>query len=144
MKRYLIFALFVFSLLFGIVKTTSAQTREALGFFGGRISSIEAINIKILETSGYQCVVPGVSLSIIPIGSRPGTPTNYIIPTGIYSQTGEPLEVGQLILGAYGGLTTATCYLPEPPSTIVTPLHSVVLFGTSPSQARHSKYRSFK
>ncbi len=102
------------------------------GFFGGRITSIEAKSVKEKENSGYQCMVPGTSITINPIGSPPGTPTDYLIPYYASYRTSSTPGEGKLILGAYSGISLIICYMVNPPYTpdaVVLP--TITIFGTS-------------
>ncbi|MFA6325435.1 MAG: hypothetical protein WCX46_04385, partial [Candidatus Paceibacterota bacterium] len=103
------------------------------GFFGGRIiNGTKAMEIDILEMSGFQCMVFGTSIEIRPIGSPAITPTSYLIPWGTISDTKTTPATGQLIMGIYSGKTTVTCILKGiPPVTRIVILDTVKLFGTS-------------
>jgi hypothetical protein len=100
--------------------------------FGGRILYTKAIEIQMLESTGYVCFVLGETITIKPIGSPMGTPMSYFIPFSVRSKTGNSLRMGQLILGKYGIKTLITCELTYPPWTPATvSLDTITLFGTS-------------
>jgi hypothetical protein len=114
----------------------STRTVFALGLggnFGGRIITKPALEIIILEATGFQCNdnMLGTSILIIPIGSPIGTPVSYLIPYTVPSKTETVPTIGQLILGIYGGKMEITCIRAYPPLTITVPLDTITLFGTS-------------
>ena len=78
---------------------------ESAGQFGGQIVTPKAVEIMAWEAAGFICSVPGTSLSIAPIGSPPGTPSSYFIPTHVTSETGITPMPGQLIIGKHFGTT---------------------------------------
>ena len=81
---------------------------------------------------GFQCAVPGTTFSIYPIGSRAGTPTSYLVPSGIYSKTRNAIRISQLIMGKYSFKTPIVCTSATIPPVIVTvPLDTVTMFGNS-------------
>ena len=100
--------------------------------FGGRIINTTAIEIQELEMAGFQCVVPGSTISIAPLGSPVGTPTSYFIPFGTFSKTGYSPRVSQLIIGKYGWKTTIPCTSATVPPIVTTVwLDTINLFGNS-------------
>lgn len=143
MKKGIFFILLIVFLVFvntnivrsDAVPATATSTLSGSGwggFFGGRIINTKALEIETLEASGFICFVPGSTISIIPIGSPPGTPINYFIPSFVTSKTGYGASTGALILGKYGGIMTISCTLPaEPPITTVVSLNIINLFGAS-------------
>lgn len=100
-------------------------------FFGGRIKYEISLQIDVLESTGYVCVMPGTSLTIIPIGSPLLTPIEYFIPSFVISKTGTIPTRDQLILGRYSGKTMITCTRPKPPDVKTVSLDTINLFGTS-------------
>ncbi|KKP72779.1 MAG: hypothetical protein UR70_C0004G0022 [Candidatus Nomurabacteria bacterium GW2011_GWB1_35_20] len=91
-----------------------------------------ALEIAEMEAAGYICPLFGTSISIVPIGSPPGTPTSYFIPSYITPRTRTTPAIRQLILGRYSGQTMITCTLPsDPPITTTVSLDTINLFGTS-------------
>ena len=87
MKKGITLILLVVSFVFISFNMVFAFGFSSLGgMFGGRILLTKALPIQLLETVGYTCpTYGGTSLSIIPIGSPVGTPTNYFIPSsGFY------------------------------------------------------------
>ena len=118
-------------MLFVGTKTVSA----VVGFmpqFGGRIIHTKAIEIQELEAAGFQCLVPGSTFSITPIGSPISTPISYFIPAGIYSKTGYSTRAGQLIIGKYSFKTIISCMQTYYPfMTVPVSLNTVPLFGNS-------------
>ena len=137
-RKSIIFILLIAFLVFISVKMVFAYSFLG-GVFGGRIIYTKALEIEEMEAAGYICPMFGTSISIIPIGSPPGTPTSYFIPSYITSKTRTIPAVGQLILGRYSGQTTITCTLtfpsesdPSIATTILTvSLDTINLFGTS-------------
>jgi len=100
--------------------------------FGGRIIYTKALRIQTLEATNYSCAVSGTSIEIKPIGSPPGTPTSYLIPSGTISKTKTTPMASQLILGKYSGKTPITCtYKGYPPNIQIVNLDNITLFGTS-------------
>ena len=121
--------LIVFSLLVA-AKTVSAIV-NFLPQFGGRVINTTALEIQALEWAGFQCAVPGSTISIAPLGSPLGTPISYLIPFGIYSKTGYSPMIGQLIIGKYNWWkTTITCTHPAGAVQTVW-LDTVGVFGNS-------------
>lgn len=100
------------------------------GFFGGKIISTKAKEIILLESTGYACTVLGTSISVSPIGSPAGTPTEYLIPFYVTPKTRTTPKANQLILGKYSGQTIITCKHPKLPDESVS-LTNITLFGTS-------------
>lgn len=97
--------------------------------FGGIILETRAVPIRALESTGFVCPVPGISITIKPVGAYP---TNYLIPTAVRSKTGYPPASSQWILGNYSSSVTAiTCTNTETGATTSVELHPVTLFGTS-------------
>jgi len=136
-KKSIIFILLIAFLVFVSAKMVFAYSFFG-GVFGGRIISMPALEIAEMEATGYICTVPGITISIFPIGSPPGTPTSYFIPSYITSKTRTTPAIGQLILGRYSGQTMVTCtltlWLPSHRrSTTITTvsLDTINLFGTS-------------
>lgn len=119
-----VFLVFVFSF-----KTTEASWLRA--FFGGKIINMKAVEIQALESAGFNCVVPGQTITILPIGSPSGTPTEYFIPFSTVSKTRNSIHTGQTILGKYIGKTIITCILPKPPLTHTVSLDTITIYGTS-------------
>ena len=116
----------VFFISFEIVYATSISLGK---IFGGRIINTTATEIQTLQSSGWECIVPGTSITIRPIKS----PATYIIPAGVISKTKTTPRSGQWILGKYSGKTTVTCTRACPPAicTTTATLNTITLFGTS-------------
>ena len=136
-RKSIIFILLIAFLVFISAKIVFAYSFFG-GVFGGRITNMPALEIASLEGSGYVCSMSGTSISIIPIGSPPGTPTSYFIPSYITPRTRTTPAIGQLILGRYSGKTVITCTLTlflgsHRRSTTITTvsLDTINLFGTS-------------
>jgi len=114
--------------------TTSPQNTQTISRitkpFGGKIINDKAIEIQALESANFQCVVPGSSITIYPIGS---SPVSYIIPYGVVSKTGTTPSSGQWILGLYSlTKTSVTCiFQGVPPVTTTISLDTISLYGTS-------------
>lgn len=118
----------------GSVPATPASSGSGItgGVFGGRVVNTKAIEIQMLEESGFQCMVPGTSITILPLGSPTGTPISYLIPIGVTSRTRNSIDTGQLILGKYFGQVAITCVYPSLPPVITSVgLSTITLFGTS-------------
>jgi len=131
MKKGIIFVLLIIFTIFIGAKTVSAFS---LGnFFGGGIIDTKALGIRTLEDAGYICDLSGgTSISIIPIGSPFYTPTNYFIPSYIFSKTGYTPMSGQLIIGRYLYITPIVCTYPSnPPFIQIVNLETIDLFGNS-------------
>lgn len=131
MKKGIFYILLIVFLVF--VSTRIVSASFSLGrVFGGRIVNTKALEIQALESSGYQCYMPGTSISILPIGSPAGTPTSYFIPSFVISKTRTTTRTGQLIMGRYLGKTIIPCIFPSsPPMVISVSLDIITLFGTS-------------
>ncbi len=114
--------------------------------FGGKIISSKAMKIKALESSGFVCTMPGTSVSILPIGSPPGTPTDFIIPYVVIPKTGNKPEAGKYILGTYFGKMTAVCVLQTSETPIINTviLDSINYYGTSGGTSQIGKGTSAK
>lgn len=132
MKKGIILILLI---TFGVfVSTNITFAASSLGrVFGGEIVSIEANPIKELESLGYACIKFGTTVSIMPIGSPAGTPTDYFIPYYEMSKTGITPVIGGLIAGMY---TSMRAYIPcilssTHPDVKVISLDTMILFGTS-------------
>lgn len=131
MRKGIIFSFLVIFLLFFSTNIVFAIS-SFLPQFGGRIIHTKSIEIEGLEAAGFECIVPGSTISIVPIGSPSGTPTSYFIPFGIYSKTGYSLRAGQLIIGKYNWKVEIECVLSYPPYiTIPVSLDTITLFGNS-------------
>lgn len=134
-RRGIIFGLLVIFLLLTFTKTSHALIGFNFGKqFGGRIVNTEAKEITALEARGYDCVVPGYTFSIIPIGLRYSAPTSYFVPFSTTSKTKNSLQTDQLIIGRYKydlkemiACTSKT----NPPTITIVPLDTVNLFGNS-------------
>jgi|SRR3989344_7559571 len=133
MKKGITFILLVVSFVFISFNMVFAFGFSSLGgMFGGRILLTKALPIQLLETVGYTCpTYGGTSLSIIPIGSPVGTPTDYFIPSFVASKTRTTPSTGKLILGKYAGTIIITCTYPDPPNMQTVTLPIINLFGTS-------------
>ena len=132
MKKGIIFILLTVFLVFASFRIVFAFSDFFLGgYFGGRIISTQATKIAELEDAGYDCYTPGTSISIRPLGSPIGTPTDYFIPTGVESQTRTTPLAGRLILGKYSGKTDIDCVNDDGTSATTVSLDTIVLFGTS-------------
>lgn len=130
MKKGIKITLLIIFLVF--VSTRIVFASFPLGrFLGGRIINTKAAIIAEAESFGYQCNVPGTSITIRPIGSAALTPSEYFIPSYVTSKTGTTPAIGQYILGRYSGKTMISCYLADPPDAMVFSLDTINLFGTS-------------
>ena len=123
----------IFTLLIVFLMFVSTQIVFASSFniFGGKIAAIEASDIQELEDFGYECDIPGISTSIVPIGSPSGTPIDYLIPYGVTSKTGTMPRIGQLILGSYSGEEIVECINAESEDVQTVVLNTITLFATS-------------
>ena len=132
MKKGINLFLLIIFLIFVSARIVSASF-SLYKNFGGRIITTKALPIIALEAAGYSCVTFGSSVSVLPIGSPSGTPTNYFIPFYVLSKTRTTLAPHQWILGKYSGTqTTITCiYKGTPTHTQTINLDTVTLFGTS-------------
>jgi len=96
---------------------------------GGKIIHTKALEISALEAANYECLVPGESITIYPVGSYP---TSYLIPIGINSKTRNSIRSGQYILGLYATSMPITCvFRGHPPVTTIVNLNTITLYGTS-------------
>ena len=130
-RKSIIFILLIIFLVFVGARIVFAYSFFG-GVFGGRIISMPALEIAEMEAAGYICPLFGTSISIVPIGSPPGTPTSYFIPSYITPRTRTTPAIRQLILGRYSGQTMITCTLPsDPPITTTVSLDTINLYGTS-------------
>ncbi|MFA5095542.1 MAG: hypothetical protein WC447_02705 [Candidatus Paceibacterota bacterium] len=129
MKKGTIFVLLIVFLVSISAKIVFAYSFLG-GVFGGKIINTKATEVTILEATGYVCPMSGTSISITPIGSPIGTPTDYFIPSYITSKTRTTPTMSQLILGRYSGQTMITCTNPAGDVQIVS-LDTINLFGTS-------------
>jgi hypothetical protein len=98
--------------------------------FGGQIINNPATEIERLELANYECVVPGKTITIRPVGKYP---TSYLIPYGVKSRTIGLPTAGKWILGLYNPIKTPiTCtFRGLPPATTIVNLDSITLYGTS-------------
>ncbi len=132
MKKGIIFILLIIFLVFISTRIVFAASFSLLGKnFGGKILTTRAIPIVITETSGFVCAVPGVSITILPIGSPNGVPVNYLIPIYVTSKTRTTPAPNQWILGKYFGQTQITCTQPVTGATTTVTLDTISLYGTS-------------
>ncbi len=108
---------------------TSGSSKATFSF-GGRILHNKAIEIQTLESTNYKCIVPGTSITILPVGK---SPTSFLIPAMIKSATNTKPASGQKILGLYSQTqTTITCiFQGKPPTTTTVQLTPITYFGTS-------------
>jgi len=131
MEKNVVFSFLVIFLLFAGAGTVFAFV-NFLPQFGGRIIDTTALEIRELEMSSYECVVPGATILISPIGLSKNMPTSYFIPFRTYSKTKNSLKRGQLIMGKYSGKTIINCELLYYPFTIVpVSLDTITIFGNS-------------
>jgi hypothetical protein len=126
----------IFILLFGFMVFAYTNTIFAYSsfgsIFGGRIINTKALEIESLEGTGYQCYVPGSSITISPIGSPLGTPTSYFIPSFVTPKNRSLPSIGKLIMGKYIGKTMISCIYPSnPPMFTTVSLDTITLFATS-------------
>ena len=139
MKRFflkIVIVTFVVLLTTGIAFASFFNFFNILKGFGGKIITAKATEIKALEESGWECNVPGSSITIRPV--RSSYPTDYIIPNDVESRTDTIPTKDQAIIGLYYPLkkTTVTCTKPCPPppgnecTTTVT-LDTIRMYGTS-------------
>lgn len=129
-----IFVVLIIFLVFASARIIFAYSSPVSfgNFFGGRIIITKATKIATLESTGYVCFIPGTTISIFPMGSPVGTPTDYLIPSYVTPRTRTTPRTGQLILGKYSGQMTVSCTLPgDPPITTTVSLNTITLFGTS-------------
>jgi hypothetical protein len=105
-----------------------AGTKGSSGIFGGKIVNTKAVEIEALENTGYACVVPGTSITIVPVKG----PTSFFIPFSIVSKTKRNPKVNGWTLGRYSMTTPITCTLPgNPPTTTTIYLDTISMYGTS-------------
>jgi hypothetical protein len=124
--------LIVFFLVFISTRIVFAASFSLLGKnFGGKILTTRAIPIVVTEASGFACTVPGVSITILPIGSPNGVPVNYLIPLYVTSKTRTTPAPNQWILGKYFGQTQITCIQQATGATTTVTLDTISLYGTS-------------
>ncbi len=130
--KFILLSVFSVFLIFIFSFNTASAFFGLGGFFGGKIVNMKSIQIAALEMAGFQCMVLGRTITILPIGSPVGTPTEYFIPFSTISKTRYPINYSQLILGKYVGKSTITCILKTYPFT-VTPvmLDIITIYGTS-------------
>jgi hypothetical protein len=106
-------------------------------FFGGKITSPKATEIKEAEAAGYKCPMSGTSISIIPKGSPSGTPTSFFIPSSVTPVTRTTPTTDQQILGIYSeSIENIMCKRPSPEDPeieekLTIGLKIMTLFGTS-------------
>ena len=132
MKKGIILILLIVFLIFFSVNMIFASSSFG-GVFGGKIINTKAVAIATLEATGYICSTFGTSISIVPLGSPAGTPSNYFIPSFITSKTGSSPAISQSILGRYSGQTAVTCTNVETEDIKTVMLSTITLFGTSRS-----------
>ncbi len=131
MKKGIIFVLLIVFLAFISARIVSAYSFFG-GFFGGKITNTIAAPIMELELKGYACPMFGTSISITPIGSPTGTPTDYFIPSYVTPKTRTIPTINQLILGRYNGnQEIITCVNSFSGQIETVSLETIDLFGTS-------------
>lgn len=113
---------------------SSAKASAAVSIgkaFGGMITSSTAVPILARQAMGYMCIVPGISMTIVPVTI---TPTDYFIPFPIAARAGAAMAMpGAWTLGTYTIPTPIACVRAFPPSVDIVPLPTVIIFGTSAS-----------
>ena len=97
--------------------------------FGGKIIWKKALQIQVLEATGFVCIVFGKTIQILP--TVKSFPKSYFIPTIIKNKTNVPISIGQSILGLYGVKIPIVCTNAESGVTKTVNLSTVTLFGTS-------------
>ncbi len=125
-KILLLLVILVVAIAFDTVSAASASKP-----FGGQIVNTKATEIQSYENAGYNCIVPG---STITIRSKVSSaPITYLIPAAVKSKTNTSARAGQEIKGLYSqSKTSITCiYQGYPPRTATVQLTPITLYGTS-------------
>ena len=92
--------------------------------FAGKIIANEASRITQLQSTGYECTVPGTTVEIKPQSFS--MPKSYFLAK---NKEGK-LPVGKNIMGSYLGKTEITCILKaEPPLVEVVTLDTIKKYG---------------
>jgi hypothetical protein len=119
--------LFVFVLIFSTQLSYANNTGTVFSFkkfFAGKIIANEASRITQLQSTGYECTIPGATVEIKPQSIK--MPKSYYLTK---TKDGK-LPVNKSIIGSYAGKTEITCILKaEPPLVEVVSLDTIKTYG---------------
>ena len=131
-KSVFIVSIFIFMslVIFNIAHASSGAGKKA---FGGIIIDEEAARLTELESTGYNCAVPGDTFDIKPVGKSSTGP--YLVPPGVTARGGGTPAPGRWVLGLYNLTPTiVTCINDDPYIPPVTVnLFPITIFGVSRS-----------